>query len=573
MDDAALVVAARAGDRDALAAIYDRYADRLHDYCASILRDRDEAADAFHDAFLVAAGRLGQLRDPAKLRPWLYAIARHEALRRAQARARQQPTDEVDDLTADGEIDEGARREEAARLVWDAAGGLADRDRALLDLNLRHGLEGQELADAIGVDTGYAYVLLSRLRDQVERSLGALLLSRYGRANCSELAQLLASWDGRYTPLIRKRVARHADGCSACGERRRTLASPLALLSAVPLVPAPTHLRDRVLGDTGLVAHHADAGSWKPDAAGFPPSPYRSRPKRPAPGAAVAAALVLLLGAGLTVLPGTWNERTDDLPLTAAGSLTTATSTTIAPESTTTAVAVTSTTLVGGTTPPTGVTTSTPGSSTTTVGPVVGTGPRLGVGQDRLDFGSRGSVQSLDLHNHGDAPAAWTAALQPAAFTIEPDRGVIAAGGTARATVRLDRDAVPEGTVSGRIRITSDGGDLDVLLDGVVARPPVIGRLTIDRTEIAASPCSSRPTAATVRASATDESGIASVTLRWRHSSAATGSRPLDQDGGTYTAQLGPFPSPGSVTWWVEASDALGVRAHSADMTTAIKAC
>ena len=55
MDDATLVEAARSGDGSAWAAIYDRYADRLHDHCHRILHDRDEAADALHDAFAAAA--------------------------------------------------------------------------------------------------------------------------------------------------------------------------------------------------------------------------------------------------------------------------------------------------------------------------------------------------------------------------------------------------------------------------------------------------------------------------------------------------------------------------------------
>jgi Sigma-70 region 2 len=64
-DDTELVRAATAGDRGAFAAIYDRYADRLHDFCWSVLRDRHEAADATQDTFVVAAERLGQLRDPS----------------------------------------------------------------------------------------------------------------------------------------------------------------------------------------------------------------------------------------------------------------------------------------------------------------------------------------------------------------------------------------------------------------------------------------------------------------------------------------------------------------------------
>ena len=97
-DDAELVRAATAGDRGAFAAIYDRYADRLHDFCWSVLRDRDEAADATQDAFLVAAERLGQLRDPERLRPWLYAVARSQALRRVRARSRLAPEEDMTDL-------------------------------------------------------------------------------------------------------------------------------------------------------------------------------------------------------------------------------------------------------------------------------------------------------------------------------------------------------------------------------------------------------------------------------------------------------------------------------------------
>ena len=54
-DDAELVVAARNGDHDALGEIYDRYAGRIHDFCVSVLRDRDDAADAMQDTFVIAA--------------------------------------------------------------------------------------------------------------------------------------------------------------------------------------------------------------------------------------------------------------------------------------------------------------------------------------------------------------------------------------------------------------------------------------------------------------------------------------------------------------------------------------
>ena len=274
-DDAELVRAATAGDRGAFAAIYDRYADRLHDFCWSVLRDRDEAADATQDAFLVAAERLGQLRDPERLRPWLYAVARSQAFRRVRARSRVAPEEEMTELPdpASGP-EQAAERSDLRELVWNAAAGLSERDRALLDLHLRHGLEGAELGEAMGVEPGHAYVLLSRLRDQVERSLGALLVARLGRDDCPDLAAILAGWDGRFTPLIRKRVARHVDACEVCGERRRTAASPLALLAAVPPMPAPAFLRDRVLERVELIGASGPGGdgSGEPGAR-QPPEP------------------------------------------------------------------------------------------------------------------------------------------------------------------------------------------------------------------------------------------------------------------------------------------------------------
>ena len=381
-DDAELVRAATAGDRGAFAAIYDRYADRLHDFCWSVLRDRDEAADATQDAFLVAAERLGQLRDPERLRPWLYAVARSQALRRVRARSRVAPEEEMTELPdpATGP-EQAAERSDLRELVWNAAAGLSERDRALLDLHLRHGLEGAELGQAMGFEPGHAYVLLSRLRDQVERSLGALLVARLGRDDCPDLAAILSGWDGRFTPLIRKRVARHVDACDVCSERRRTAASPLALLAAVPPMPAPAFLRDRVLervellsgsgsggdaGDAGGPGGEGSGGSGggspvaaavvapqpDPPAAG-PPEGESSRlagsggsgihsPRRR--GAVVALVAALLLAAGVGVGLG-WERAPASSPTNGQGGpIVAGAATSVAPTSTPTTAAPSTTT-------------------------------------------------------------------------------------------------------------------------------------------------------------------------------------------------------------------------------------
>ena len=247
--DADLVHAHLAGDRAALAAIYDRYAASLYDTAAALLRDPHEAADAVQDTFVAASQHLGQLRDPTRLRAWLFAIVRHEVERRGRRRQRTVPTAEVGDVPAGSQPDPGAEleRSELAALVRAAAAGLDPRDQLVLELSARQGLEGADLAAALGVTAAQSYSLVFRMRERVSRSLGALVVARTGRRDCPELAGILTGWDGQFSVLIRKRVARHVEDCSIC-ERTKARAGLPGLLSVAPAFALPVALRERVLG-------------------------------------------------------------------------------------------------------------------------------------------------------------------------------------------------------------------------------------------------------------------------------------------------------------------------------------
>ncbi|MDD7919793.1 RNA polymerase sigma factor [Actinomycetospora callitridis] len=363
VDDAALAVAAR-NNPTAFAAIYRRYGDALHDFCLGMLRDSDAAADCVQDVFCTAASRLGQLREPDKLRPWLYAIARHEALARLRRRRREEPTDDLPDSASTAEGPETlAARTELVSLVAKAVGGLADRDRAVLELHYQHGLDGPALAEALGVSATNANTLVSRLRTTIERCLGATLVARHHRDHCPELAALLADWDGAMTVLLRKRLNRHIERCGSCSRARRELVTPQALLASAPvIIPAPAWLGDSVvhhatpLLKTSGLAHHgwwpAGVGSGTPTALAAVAAPL------------VAAATVSLVAiAPLTAGPGP--EATADhpaheisasaVPRTApalparATILTTTTPARVAPP------AVRRTTVSGSTTPPSAV--------------------------------------------------------------------------------------------------------------------------------------------------------------------------------------------------------------------------
>ena len=125
--------------------------------------------------------------------------------------------------------------------------GLDDRDRLVLELQLQ-GVEGDDLAAALGTSTSTSYQHVHRMRERLERSIGALLVARQGRSDCDELDRLLSSWDGRFSVLWRKRVARHVDGCDICEHRRAGVPAALfGTAGASPLLVTPTSVRDRVL--------------------------------------------------------------------------------------------------------------------------------------------------------------------------------------------------------------------------------------------------------------------------------------------------------------------------------------
>ncbi|MEY2467981.1 MAG: hypothetical protein QOF21_679 [Actinomycetota bacterium] len=305
--DAELAVAAAAGDRAALGQIYDRYADTLYELCRVILRDPHEANDAVHDTFVIAATRLAGLREKDRLKPWLCAIARHESFRRSSKRARSRRShDEVLDVAVADNTADRLFGSEAANLVWSAAVALTDRERVVLELNVRQGLDGAELAEAAGLTGATASVVLSRAKTQLGVAVRCLLLVRYGRAACSELAGIAPASSDAFDGLTRKRVARHAVGCANCEPRWNASPDALGILGVAPLLGVPAALKSKVLDDPRLISTSRPLGGrgWQGD--GFPPMAEKRR-RRPLLTSA-AAALALAVVATALVLAGN-NDR------------------------------------------------------------------------------------------------------------------------------------------------------------------------------------------------------------------------------------------------------------------------
>src|SRR6266487_245797 len=286
MRDREMAAAIVAGDPAGLAGVHDRYAAALHAYCRALLTDPGEAADAVRDTFIVATGMLAHLRDPDRLRPWLYAVARNECHRRLRAAdaagdgpigpegavdgaeaadgadaadAAVPAADETSDATrGPADIAAASHRSEPRELVEGALATLNPGERDIAELNLRHDLDDADLAAMFGASRNQAHATASRARKQFDASLGALLVASAGPEFCPELDALLAGWDGKLTAALRTLLNKHQKRCSVCGERTRRMLPQVTLFGLLPVLALPDGVWPQVVG---LVTDASPAGA------------------------------------------------------------------------------------------------------------------------------------------------------------------------------------------------------------------------------------------------------------------------------------------------------------------------
>uniref|UniRef100_UPI001F3467DD RNA polymerase sigma factor n=1 Tax=Streptomyces griseus TaxID=1911 RepID=UPI001F3467DD len=245
----ALVEAARAGDPHARDELVRACLPLVHNVVGRALDGHADTDDVVQETLVRALDGLPGLRDPARFRSWLVAIAMNGVRRRWRER-RQAPVPGLDraaeladpagdftDLTILRLGLTGQRRDVARATRW-----LDEDDHELLSLwwlEAAGELTRGELAEALGLTPAHAAVRVQRMRERLETGravVGALDTD----PRCPGLAGVLAPWDGRPSPLWRKRIARHLRDCRTCAAgraRRGGLAPVEGLLVGLGLVP------------------------------------------------------------------------------------------------------------------------------------------------------------------------------------------------------------------------------------------------------------------------------------------------------------------------------------------------
>lgn len=613
--DSQLVSAYLSGDRSALAAIYDRYAPGLYDTARAMLSNTHDASDMVQDVFCLAAERLGQLRDPDRLKPWLYAVLRNEVYKRTKRRRRALPTDfqaegspdvpAVNDPRAEGE---GLAYEELASLVRAASAGLDERDRLILELSVRQGLSGTDLADALGVTADQSYSLVHRMRDRVEKSLGALTVAKAGRRDCPQLDAVLAGWDGEFTVLVRKRVNRHIEDCPTCDTNRRKLA-PLALFGAAPVFAMPTGLRDRVLDATSRitptrVTTKSSGRAWNRH--GFPAA--RKGISLWLAGGVAAVVVVggtialatrddssSVVGApAVTVAPATEPSLTEPNITEPNAAEPTAipappddTSNAITNDATTAPAIVEPTTAPAVTAPVTTApavivtpTTRTPSTIAPTTTARSVSIRSLVVSTTNLDFGTSATSLTLTVSNPNSVSISLDVTTTDGLFGVTNLPASLAAGKSATATISFDRTSAesysqissfPEGRFTESLVIesshASSSASNSIALTGAVTRAPGVRKVAVG---FSAAGCST----VRVQANVIDESSLKGVTATIVVGGVTRSVSMTLESGDTYVGTITGLPSgTGSASITVTASDATGRQGSSSTTTTRPTSC
>ncbi len=187
-DDADLVAGLRAGDEAAFAELVDRYDTQLRRLARTFVRTDAQAADVVAETWLAVIDGIDRFEGRSSLKTWLFRILVNRARTRAVKEARQVPfaTVETDDgpavepsafnevggwVTPPAEPEAAALSRELRGQIAAAVDTLPEQQRTVILLRDVAGLDGPDVAEALGISEGNQRVLLHRARSRVRAEL------------------------------------------------------------------------------------------------------------------------------------------------------------------------------------------------------------------------------------------------------------------------------------------------------------------------------------------------------------------------------------------------------------------
>jgi RNA polymerase sigma-70 factor (ECF subfamily) len=174
LEELELVASVAAGESEALATLYDRYAPLLMGLAMKILQDKAEVEDLLHDVFVEVWQKAGSY-DPARgtVRTWLCLRMRSRALDRSKLSRRTRsesldarPSGSEEQQTQNNGV-EVLQRERLAQALQ----ALPDPQRNVISMAYFQGLSCSEIASALNVPIGTVKSRLAGAKRGLEKAM------------------------------------------------------------------------------------------------------------------------------------------------------------------------------------------------------------------------------------------------------------------------------------------------------------------------------------------------------------------------------------------------------------------
>jgi len=187
-------------DESAFAVLVDRHGPMVLRVCRAVLRDPDDAEDAFQATFLVLARRAASIRDRGSVGSWLFGVAsRVASCARASAARRRTHERKGAAVVSRSGADPVSAEDDDRSAVHEEVERLPERFRAPVVLCYLEGRTCEEVAGQLGLPVGTVKSRLSRARTRLH--------ARLTRRGCAPVASALAPFSVMHAPAVPAELA------------------------------------------------------------------------------------------------------------------------------------------------------------------------------------------------------------------------------------------------------------------------------------------------------------------------------------------------------------------------------
>jgi RNA polymerase sigma factor (sigma-70 family) len=255
LSDDRLTRRAAGGDRGAFDEIFRRYHQDLYRFCLATTGNAQDAQEALQNAMVKVMRALPGEQREIKLKPWLYRIARNEAVETLRKR-RDSVELSPEHLAGESGLAETASTRERLRgLLFDLR-ELPERQRSALVMRELAGLDFAEIGASFGTTAAVARQTLYEAR------LSLRQMEQGREMSCDGVRQTISDADGR---VARRRDLRaHLRDCDDCRGFRDEIArrrADLAAIAPLPLALSAGLVQAASGGAAGAAAGGAGAGA------------------------------------------------------------------------------------------------------------------------------------------------------------------------------------------------------------------------------------------------------------------------------------------------------------------------